>query len=109
MKRIPLLQKLLTSVLAAVVVMLVSVREVHFLFTEHPTHHEDCHNHLHAADEHFHCEACKAHVSCFTDEVKVVQLSSPGIRLTDITERIFTFSYSSVRSLPYLRGPPVVA
>ncbi|MBK7149622.1 MAG: hypothetical protein IPH78_12595 [Bacteroidetes bacterium] len=63
-------RQMLAVLLATIVVALVSVREVHYLFTEHGGQHEHCHNHLHAADAHFHCEVCKADIASFTDEVQ---------------------------------------
>ncbi len=108
MKRTSILRKLLAALFGMAVVFTVSVREVHYLFSQNHVH-EHCENHLHASDEHTHCAVCKFDISLFTDEVSHVQVASPE---TYPAQPAAAYSsvvlYSSVCANA-LRGPPATA
>jgi hypothetical protein len=104
-----LFKKFFAVLFATVVVALVSVREVHYIFTEHAAQHEDCHNHLHAADAHFHCEVCKADISYFSDDIQADVLSIQEVYSVAVSSRYQQPSYTSLQYVALLRGPPAVA
>ena len=104
-----LFKKFFAVLFATVVVALVSVREVHYIFTEHAAQHEDCHNHLHAADAHFHCEVCKADISYFSDDIQPEILSVHEFNSLAISSSYQQPCYTSLQYVALLRGPPAVA
>lgn len=97
---------MLAVLLATIVVALVSVREVHYLFTEHGGQHEHCHNHLHAADAHFHCEVCKADIASFTDEVQPPAFVSNQSYVAFLCLPLVQHVYTAQQHVAFLRGPP---
>lgn len=99
-------RQMLAVLLATIVVALVSVREVHYLFTEHGGQHEHCHNHLHAADAHFHCEVCKADIASFTDEVQPPALVSNQTYVQFPCKPLVQPVYTAQQHVAFLRGPP---
>lgn len=109
MRRYSHIRLLLTGVLTSIMLFMVSIHEVHYLFTEHHVH-EDCHElHLHAANEHGHCPVCKFDVNLFTDEIEQPVVAKAP-------EAIFTYIYTyqsvivSNTTISYsLRGPPSLA
>lgn len=104
-----LFKKFFAVLFATVVVALVSVREVHYIFTEHAAQHEDCHNHLHAADAHFHCEVCKVDISYFSDDIQADVLSIQEVYSVAVSSRYQQPCYTSLQYVALLRGPPAVA
>ncbi len=104
-----LFKKFFAVLFATVVVALVSVREVHYIFTEHATQHEDCHNHLHAADAHFHCEVCKADISSFTDDIQPEILYGQEFYSAFLHCHYQEPNFTSLHYVALLRGPPAVA
>lgn len=88
---------------------MVSLHEVHYLFSEHHLHEHCGEQHLHAADEHGHCPVCKFDISLFTDE-----LAQPVFIHAQPSSFAYTYTYQSVilykqLTAHALRGPPVVA
>lgn len=108
MKRTSILRKALAVIFGIAVVTIVSVREVHYLFSQSHIH-EHCENHLHGAEEHNHCAACKFDISLFTDEVpQPPVLTAVSYHSTPIVVYQSVILYSTVRANT-LRGPPVAA
>lgn len=109
MRRYSHIRLLFTGMLTSIMLMMVSIHEVHYLFTEHHTH-EECHElHLHAADEHGHCPVCKFDISLFTDEIE-----QPVVAQAPAVVSIYNYTYQSVQvasaTITYsLRGPPSLA
>ena len=109
MKRISYIKLLIAASLTSIMMFMVSMHEVHYLFTEHQQH-EDCHEaHLHAADEHGHCPVCKFDISLFTDEITQTVVSNNAFVVS-----LYTYTYQSVVvykqvSAHALRGPPALA
>ena len=108
MKRISLFRKILSVAFAVAIVYTVSVREVHYLFSQHEAH-EHCENHLHDASHHEDCAVCKFDIATFTDEVFTVYNSA----LAFVSEEAIGIYQSQVTnsliSFPSLRGPPSLA
>jgi hypothetical protein len=106
MRRYSHIRLLFTGMLTSIMLMMVSIHEVHYLFTEHHTH-EECHElHLHAADEHGHCPVCKFDISLFTDEIE-----QPIVAQAPTVVSTYNYTYLSVQAVSNtitypLRGPP---
>ena len=109
MRRYTHIRLLLTGVLTSIMLFMVSMHEVHYLFTEHHAQ-ENCHEvHLHAADEHTHCPVCKFDISLFTDEIE-----QPVVAELPEVFSTYNYTYQSVKvhntTISYsLRGPPSIA
>ena len=108
MKRNSFFRKIIAVAFATTIVFTVSVREVHYLFSQHEAH-EHCENHLHATDHHNDCSVCKFDISVFSDAI-VSQFFSNSIfsqagghwlYQSPITNSLITFVS--------LRGPPSLA
>jgi hypothetical protein len=65
-----ILRKTCAVIFAITIAFTISVREVHYLFTQHDAE-EQCENHLHNADNHSDCAVCKFDISIFTDELSL--------------------------------------
>ncbi len=107
MKRAPFIQKIFAFALTAIVLYTVSVREVHYLFSQHEAR-EHCENHLHGEGHHEDCSVCKFDVSFFTDGVSVRHTSPLAFAGEKVVCVYQPFITNSHLSFPSLRGPPVL-
>ncbi len=108
MKRISLFRKILSVAFAAAIVYTVSVREVHYLFSQHEAH-EHCENHLHDASHHEDCAVCKFDIATFTDEVFTASTSPLVFTETKWVDNYQPFNLQSSTFNLALRGPPSLA
>ena len=109
MKRSLVMRKIFACLLTAIVLFTVSVREIHYLFTEHHAETEHCENHLHQAETHTDCAVCKFDVSFFTDAI-----FHPDFQQQQFCAEKYEASYRSIILAPVvnansLRGPPSLA
>ncbi len=107
MKRLSLFRKILSVAFAAAIVYTVSVREVHYLFSQHEAH-EHCENHLHDASHHEDCAVCKFDIATFTDEVFTVYNSPLVFTIAEVVGIYQSPFTNSLISFPSLRGPPAL-
>ena len=108
MKRISLFRKILSVAFAAAIVYTVSVREVHYLFSQHEAH-EHCENHLHDASHHEDCAVCKFDIATFTDAVFTVSTSALAFTEAKWVDNYQPFNLQSSTFNLSLRGPPSLA
>lgn len=105
MKRTSLFKRLLALVFAVAVVYTVSVKEVHYLFSQHQVH-EHCENHLHSDEHQEDCSVCKFDIAAFTDQLytyhHTVQISDKAETVSLYLSPFTVSCFSSVT----LRGPP---
>src|SRR5436190_2548180 len=109
MKSRSLIQKIFAFALTAMVLFTVTVRETHYLFSEHHSAHERCENHLHQADSHGDCSVCKFDVSLFTDCISFPEMLSGGINIANRTSHYQSVILSGRTPSNPLRGPPAFA
>ena len=108
MKRDSLFRKILSVAFAAAIVFTVSVREVHYLFSQHEAH-EHCENHLHQTDHHKDCSVCKFDISVFSDEI-FFQIFSKSIFSQSSGHWLYQSpTTNSLITFVSLRGPPSLA
>jgi hypothetical protein len=105
MQRCQLLKKIYAFAFTVMVLFTVSVREMHYLFSQHHGQHEHCENHLHSKDEHGDCSVCKFDISIFSNDI----LPRPYHHNFFTTHN--SFFYRSVKRISdvytkHLRGPP---
>ena len=108
MKYISLFRKILSIAFAVAVVYTVSVREVHYLFSQHEAH-EHCENHLHDASHHEDCSVCKFDIASFTDVVFTANDSPLKFLSKEVACMYQLTITNSLLSFPSLRGPPALA
>lgn len=108
MKRTSLFRKILSVVFAATIVFTVSVREVHYLFSQHEAH-EHCENHLHDSTHHEDCSVCKFDLSIFSDEILPSDNTKAIVFASQVDDWSQVFNLQSQISSVTLRGPPALA
>lgn len=108
MKRNCVLKSLFAFVLTTIVLFTVSVRDTHYLFSEHHAVNEHCDNHLHGQDEYSHCSVCKFDVSLFTDEVFTPDNSPLVFDEARLFDKYQSCNLQSSIVNLSLRGPPVL-
>ena len=106
MKRTSLLNKIFSVAFAVTVMFTVSVREVHYLFSQHEAH-ERCENHLHNSNHQEDCSICKFDVSIFTDTVFSFDNSAIAWLEKSLVVHKQSLNLQSSTLNLLLRGPPV--
>lgn len=106
MKRSTVIQKIFAFVFTAIVLFTVSVRETHYLFSDHHAVSEHCENHLHSSDDHGDCAVCKFDVSFFTDNILYPQFIGQLFSITEQTSVCQTTVLAAGNYINPLRGPP---
>ncbi|MFN8322959.1 MAG: hypothetical protein U0T74_09900 [Chitinophagales bacterium] len=108
MKRTSIFKRLIALVFALTVVYTVSVKEVHYLFSQHQVH-EHCENHLHSDEHQEDCSVCKFDISLFTDvlytETCINHEFLSYSKNRDYHSVLYSFSVLNIS----LRGPPALA
>jgi hypothetical protein len=109
MKRISYIRVVLASLFASIVLLTVSVQEIHYLFVDHHALNEHCDNHLHPGHAHADCTLCKFDVSSFTDQLSIALSTVPACYSRPVVSLYHGTVFCSVISTFFLRGPPVFA
>jgi|ERR1043165_3487407 hypothetical protein len=109
MKRRNLIQKTFALALTVMVLFTVSVRETHYLFSDHHSIDEHCENHLHSADNHADCSVCKFDISLFTDAVFKPSIAGASFSIQTSVSFYSPVTLSDTFLSNSLRGPPALA
>jgi hypothetical protein len=106
MKKPAIIQRFGSLLFTAMLLFTVGFHEVHHLFSEHHTDHNECDNHLHSPEEHGDCSVCDFQVLLFTVHKFQVTLPFVPCNAIIITGYLQAQVLQQLSPTTLLRGPP---